>query len=117
VFLWKELDRQVEVDGSVEPTSDEESDAYFVARPRGAKLGAWASPQSATIASRDELMGRVAETEGRFGDGDVPRPPFWGGFRIVPARLEFWQGHEHRLHDRFAYTRDGADWRCERLAP
>jgi pyridoxamine 5'-phosphate oxidase len=117
VFLWKELDRQVEVDGAVEPTSDEESDAYFSGRPRGAQLGAWASPQSSVIGSREELMRRVAEMQQRFGDGDVPRPPSWGGFRLVPDRFEFWQGSEHRLHDRFAYTRIGDGWRIDRLAP
>jgi len=117
LFLWKELDRQVEVDGRVEPTTDEESDTYFAARPRGAQLGAWASPQSAVIADRGELMHAVADAGARFGDGDVPRPPYWGGFRLVPERLEFWQGHEHRLHDRFAYTRRGGGWRIDRLAP
>lgn len=117
VFLWKELDRQVEVDGAVEPTTDEESDAYFSGRPRGAQLGAWASPQSAVISGRDELMARVADAEQRFGDGDVARPPSWGGFRLVPHRFEFWQGAEHRLHDRFAYTRAGDGWRIDRLAP
>jgi len=117
LFLWKELDRQVEIDGRVEPTTDEESDSYFAARPRGAQLGAWASPQSAVIADRGELMHAVADAGARFADGDVPRPPNWGGFRIVPERLEFWQGHEHRLHDRFAYTRGDGGWRIDRLAP
>jgi pyridoxamine 5'-phosphate oxidase len=117
VFLWKELDRQVEVDGAIEPTSDEESDAYFSGRPRGAQLGAWASPQSSVIGSREELIARVAEVEQQFSDGDVPRPPHWGGFRLVPDRFEFWQGSEHRLHDRFAYTRIGDGWRVDRLAP
>jgi pyridoxamine 5'-phosphate oxidase len=117
VFLWKELDRQVEIDGRVEPTTDEESDAYFADRPRGAQLGAWASPQSAVIAGRDELMRGVSETEARFAGGNVTRPPLWGGYRVVPARIEFWQGHEHRLHDRFVYSRSDAGWRIDRLAP
>jgi pyridoxamine 5'-phosphate oxidase len=117
VFLWKELDRQVGIEGEVERTTDEESDAYFGGRPRRAQLGAWASPQSATIGGRDDLMRRVADAEARFADGPVPRPPYWGGFRVVPDRIEFWQGHEHRLHDRFTYSRDGAGWRIERLAP
>jgi len=117
VFLWKELDRQVEVEGRVERTSDEESDAYFGGRPRGAQVGAWASPQSATLRGRDDLMRRVADAEARFGDDPVPRPPFWGGFRVVPDRIEFWQGHEHRLHDRFSYARADDGWRIDRLAP
>jgi pyridoxamine 5'-phosphate oxidase len=117
VFLWKELDRQVEVDGDAEPTTDEESDAYFAGRPHGAQLGAWASPQSAVIAGRDELLRGVAEAEARFADGDVARPASWGGFRVVPRRIEFWQGQRHRLHDRFAYTRTRDGWRIDRLAP
>lgn len=117
VFLWKELDRQISIEGAVERTSEEESDAYFSGRPRGAQLGAWASPQSAVIAGREELLARVSEAEDRFAGGDVPRPPYWGGFRLVPERLEFWMGHEHRLHDRFVYTRGDAGWRLDRLAP
>ena len=117
VFLWKELDRQVSVEGRVERTSDEESDAYFGGRPRGAQLGAWGSPQSAPIAGRDDLMRLVADADARFGEGPVPRPPFWGGFRVVADRIEFWQGHEHRLHDRFAYTRGAGGWHVDRLAP
>ena len=117
VFLWKELDRQVEIEGRVEPTSDEGSDAYFSGRPRGAQLGAWASPQSAVIAGREELLRGVAGAEARFAGVEVARPPYWGGFRVVPDRIEFWQGHEHRLHDRFAYTRVDEAWRIDRLAP
>jgi pyridoxamine 5'-phosphate oxidase len=117
VFLWKELDRQVEIEGPVEPTTDEESDAYFAGRPRGAQLGAWASPQSAVIVDRDDLMRRVADAGTRFESRDVDRPAYWGGFRVVPDRIEFWQGHEHRLHDRFAYARTAEGWRIDRLAP
>jgi pyridoxamine 5'-phosphate oxidase len=117
VFLWKELDRQVEIEGRVEPTTDEASDAYFEGRPRGAQLGAWASPQSAVIGGRDDLVRGVADAETRFDGGKVQRPPYWGGFRVLADRIEFWQGHEHRLHDRFAYTRSPDGWRIDRLAP
>lgn len=120
VFYWKELDRQVCVTGDVERADDDESDAYFAARPRDAQIGAWASRQSAEIAGRAELDGRVAEIEERFAGEPVPRPTFWGGFRIVPDALEFWQGRAHRLHDRFRYERDAAEpagWRLVRLSP
>jgi pyridoxamine 5'-phosphate oxidase len=117
VFLWKELDQQIEIDGDVERTTEEESDAYFAGRPREAKLGAWASPQSAVIAGRDDLLRGVADAEARFADTEVERPSHWGGYRVIPVRIEFWQGHEHRLHDRFVYTRGDAGWRIDRLAP
>jgi pyridoxamine 5'-phosphate oxidase len=120
VVLWRELDRQVSVAGRVDRIDDEESDAYFATRPRGAQIGAWASPQSAVLPDRDELDRRVAEVEARFRDGGVPRPPRWGGYRLVPASFEFWQGRAFRLHDRFRYERDPASatgWRVERLAP
>jgi pyridoxamine 5'-phosphate oxidase len=120
VLLWKRLDRQVTVTGRVERTSEAGSDAYFAERPRGAQLGAWASPQSSVLADRAELERRVADAEARFHGADVPRPPSWGGFRIVPDELEFWQGREHRLHDRFRYARDDGSpggWRIERLSP
>ncbi len=118
VFLWKELDRQVCVTGPVEQTSDEDSDAYFASRPREARIGAWASEQSSVIADRPTLDARVAEMEARFAGEDVPRPPHWGGYRVRPTEIEFWQGHRHRLHDRFRYTPDGtAGWRIDRLAP
>ncbi len=120
VFLWKELDRQVCVVGRVELVSDEESDAYFATRPRDAQLGAWASPQSTVLESRTELEHALAEVDSRFRGQDVSRPGFWGGYRVVPATIEFWQGRAFRLHDRFRFTRDDADpagWRVERLAP
>jgi pyridoxamine 5'-phosphate oxidase len=117
VFLWKEVDRQVSLAGAVEPVDDEESDAYFASRPRDAQLGAWASEQSRPIADRAALDDRVAEMDARFVGVDVPRPPHWGGYRIVPDTLEFWQGRQHRLHDRFRYTRGPDGWRIDRLNP
>lgn len=116
VFLWKELDRQVSVTGPVALMDDDESDAYFASRPRDAQLGAWASPQSAVIAGREELERRVAEMSERFPD-EVPRPPRWGGYIVRPETLEFWQGRRHRLHDRFLFTAERPGWRVERLAP
>jgi pyridoxamine 5'-phosphate oxidase len=116
VFLWKELDRQVQVTGPVSELTDEESDAYFASRPRDAQLGAWASPQSAVIAGRDVLDTALAEAETRF-PGDVPRPPQWGGYVVRPDTIEFWQGRRHRLHDRFSFTAGTTGWRVERLAP
>ncbi len=119
VFLWKELDRQVSVAGPVTSVDEGESDAYFALRPRDAQLGAWASRQSEPLGSREELEGRHAEAAERF-PGDVPRPPAWGGYRVRPDTIEFWQGRKHRLHDRFRYTRDEAlaeGWRIERLNP
>ena len=119
VFLWKGLDRQVHVSGRVTRVEEAESDAYFATRPREAQLGAWASPQSQALGDRGELDRRLAEVDARF-PGDVPRPPFWGGFRVRPDSIEFWQGRHHRLHDRFLYSADPADptgWRVERLSP
>jgi pyridoxamine 5'-phosphate oxidase len=117
VALWRELDRQVSVAGRVERVGDAESDAYFATRPRGARIGAWASPQSAVLRDRAELDRNVEEVEARFGEADVPRPPFWGGYRLVPASFEFWQGRAYRLHDRFRYEREPTGWRLDRLAP
>jgi pyridoxamine 5'-phosphate oxidase len=116
-ILWKELDRQVCVTGDVERTSLEESEAYFSTRPREARLGAWASRQSEVIASRAELMTRFAETGDRYPGDDVPLPPFWGGYRLSPDTVEFWQGRAFRLHDRLRYTRSGRGWELERLSP
>ncbi len=117
VFHWQPLGRQVRVEGAVERVSVAESAEYFATRPRGAQLGAWASPQSEPLADRAELEERLARVAGEHEGGDVPVPPFWGGFRLVPARLEFWQHQDDRLHDRFAYERDGDAWRITRLAP
>ena len=118
LFPWNELDRQVSVSGTVERASEEESDAYFASRPRDSQLGAWASAQSQAIESREALMQRLSEVTARFGAGDIPRPPHWGGYRLVPVSWEFWQGGESRLHDRFRYTRDDGDsWQVTRLQP
>jgi pyridoxamine 5'-phosphate oxidase len=116
VFLWKELDRQVHVEGPVSELDDDESDAYFATRPRDAQLGAWASAQSEPIEGRAALDAAIADAEARFPDA-VPRPPHWGGYLVRPTTVEVWQGRRHRLHDRFRYTADGAGWRIERLAP
>lgn len=117
VFYWPEVHRQVVVSGPVTQVSADESDAYFRTRPPGSQLGAWASPQSEPLESREALERRVAELDQQYAGRDVPRPPFWGGFRLVPETLEFWQGRTNRLHDRFRYSRDGERWVIERLAP
>ena len=116
-FLWKSLDRQVRVEGFVELAADEEADAYFASRPRDSQIGAWASDQSRPLASRAELEQRVDEFSRRFGEGEVPRPAYWSGFRVVPQRVEFWQERPSRLHDRILFIREGDVWRRERLFP
>lgn len=116
-FHWKELDRQVRVTGTVTRVSREESDAYFSTRPEGSRIGAWASRQSRPLDSRAELERRVEETRARYEGGDIPLPPFWGGYRIRPERIEFWQGRTDRLHDRVVFDRDGATWKIGRLYP
>lgn len=116
VFPWLDLHRQVRVRGRVETSTTAESDDYFATRPRDSQLGAWASEQSRPLSSRNELERRVIEMGERF-PGDVPRPSFWGGWRLVPTTFEFWQGRPSRLHDRFRYTRVESSWRIERLNP
>jgi pyridoxamine 5'-phosphate oxidase len=117
LFYWDALGRQVRVEGAVEPLGAEESAAYFATRPRGAQLGAWASPQSEVVESRAWLEARVADAAARFVEAEVALPPAWGGYRLVPASFELWQHREDRLHDRLRYSRDGERWRIERLAP
>lgn len=117
VLYWRELDRQVRIRGPVEPLPPEESDEYWRTRPRESQIGAWASPQSRPLPDRASLDARVAEIEQRFRDGRVPRPEFWGGYRLRPEAFEFWQGQAGRLHDRFVYTRNEEGWRIERLGP
>ena len=116
-LYWRELDRQVSVTGPASRLGDAESFAYFRTRPREARLGAWASRQSRPVGSRQELDAAFAEVSERFPGEDVPLPPHWGGYRLEPETIEFWQGHEHRLHDRFRFTREGGAWRVERLWP
>lgn len=117
LFYWPELARQVRLEGTVEKLPAERSDEYFASRPRISQLGAWASLQSQPLASRQELLERVSSLEARFGEGPVPRPPLWGGYRVRPALWEFWQHGEYRLHDRFLYTRHEGGWRIARLNP
>jgi pyridoxamine 5'-phosphate oxidase len=117
VFWWGELQRQIRVEGPVERTSQQESAAYFRTRPLGSRLSAWASPQSRVIPGRAVLDQRVAELAAGHPQGDIPLPPFWGGYRLVPEVVELWQGRPNRLHDRLRYTRVADGWRLERLAP
>lgn len=119
VFYWGELDRQVRITGAVSLASREESERYFRSRPLGSRLGAWASYQSRVIPGRAALESDLREVEARFGGGDVPLPAHWGGYRVVPDAIEFWQGRESRLHDRIRYVREGGErgWRVERLSP
>jgi pyridoxamine 5'-phosphate oxidase len=118
-FWWPPpLDRQVRIEGAVVRVTEDESDAYFGSRPRGSQLGAWASEQSKVIAGRGDLDARFEEMSKCYPEGAIPRPPHWGGYRVIPILFEFWQGRQDRLHDRFAYRlRDAEDWVIERLSP
>jgi len=116
-IYWSSLDKQIRVEGVVEPVSDGEADAYFDSRPRGSQLGAWTSKQSAPLASRKELMTRYLKIQARFAGKGVPRPSFWGGFRVIPDRMEIWHNQTHRLHDRFLYLRTDDGWSVQRLYP
>lgn len=119
LFPWIDIQRQVEVGGTVQKVDEAEAAAYFASRPRPSQLGAWASRQSSVVADRSALEAAFREVESRFGDGEIPPPPFWGGQRVVPVRIEFWQGRSGRLHDRLRYTLEpgGRGWVLERLAP
>ena len=116
-FFYPELERQIRIEGVVEKISAEESDIYFNSRPRGSQIGAWVSQQSTVIASRAVLEDRQRDLETRFADQPVPRPPHWGGFRVIPDLIEFWQGRPSRLHDRIRYRLAGSSWVLERVSP
>ena len=116
-LYWPALGEQVRVEGTVERTGDDESDAYFASRPRDSQLGAWASRQSRPLAAHDLLLERFADLQADYQDRDIPRPRWWGGYRVIPERIEFWKSGPHRLHKRELYTRDGDGWRVELLNP
>ena len=117
VFLWKEIERQVRVSGAVSRVTAAESEAYYRSRPLGSRLGAWVSHQSSVLASRAEIEERWQSVSQRFADGDVPLPPHWGGYRVMPDEIEFWQGRPNRLHDRLRYERTSSGWTISRLSP
>ena len=116
LFFWKEMERQVRIEGKVEKISEEESDAYFNSRPLGSRIGAWASPQSKVINDRTVIEDNVQKFTEEFGE-KIPRPPHWGGYLLVPVKMEFWQGRSSRLHDRILFTREDNSWKISRLAP
>lgn len=117
LFFWKELERQVRIEGVVSKVSEEESDAYFNSRPAGSRLGAWASPQSQKISDREVLNHELMKFTEQFDQDNIPRPAHWGGYRVKPTRIEFWQGRSNRLHDRILYEQDNDNWQISRLAP
>jgi len=117
LFFWADLERQVRVEGAVEKVSRDESERYFHSRPRASQIGAWASQQSTVLANRAELEHLKAQREAEFAGIEVPLPEYWGGYRVIPTRLEFWQGRQSRLHDRIVYVRNGNEWKRERLSP
>ena len=117
LFFWKELERQVRIEGVVSKVSEEESDAYFNSRPAGSRLGAWASPQSQKISYREVLNNELIKFTEQFDQENIPRPAHWGGYRVKPTRIEFWQGRSNRLHDRILYEQDNDTWQISRLAP
>lgn len=117
MFLWLPLERQIIIEGKAEKISQAESLKYFASRPTGSQMGAWVSNQSSIISSKSILLAKLEEIKNKFKDGKIPLPDFWGGYRIIPHRIEFWQGGEDRLHDRFLYEKDGNEWKIHRLAP
>jgi pyridoxamine 5'-phosphate oxidase len=117
LFFWKELERQVRIEGTASKIAADESDAYFNSRPVGSRLGAWASPQSQKIADRDILNQELEKVTAQFQEQEIPRPPHWGGYRVQPTSIEFWQGRSSRLHDRILYEQVDQQWQISRLAP
>lgn len=117
VFFWKELERQVRIEGVIEKADENMSDSYFISRPHDSQVGAWASPQSKVIKNREVIEEKFLDLSREYAAGVIPRPQFWGGYIVRPEKMEFWQGRTSRLHDRILYTKSNADWIIERLAP